>query len=112
MYADMVLTNGRIATLDKKESVSEAVAAKFGRIVALGSSSELRSAIGPETKLIDLKGRTVVPGLIDSHCHMVGSGLNRESVDLSEEAGVRSIQDLRAKIQEKSQKTTRGDWII
>ena len=112
MYADMVLTNGRIATLDKKESVSEAVAAKFGRIVALGSSSELRSAIGPETKLIDLKGRTVIPGLIDSHCHMVGSGLNRESVDLSEEAGVRSIQDLRAKIQEKSQKTTRGEWII
>jgi len=114
MFADLVLLNGKIVTVDDRESIAEAVAVKFGKILAVGSNDVIKGLIGEETDVIDLKGRTVIPGLIDSHCHMISTGITMmmDIVDLSEEAGVKSIGDIKAKIAEKAKKTPKGEWII
>src|SRR5258705_7155620 len=65
--ADTVLLNGRIATLDASSSIAEAIAVRDGRIAATGSSEQIRGLAGPQTRILDLAGRTVIPGLIDSH---------------------------------------------
>jgi hypothetical protein len=72
--ADILLINGKIVTADAPSSVHEALAIEAGRISATGSSEELRKQAGPATKIIDLGGRTVIPGLIDSHIHAIRAG--------------------------------------
>jgi len=72
--ADILLVNGKIVTLDAASSVREALAIEADRITATGSSEELRKSAGPATRIIDLGGRTVIPGLIDSHIHAIRAG--------------------------------------
>ncbi|NWL76923.1 amidohydrolase [Pseudomonas taiwanensis] len=67
--ADLVLTNGRIYTVDETNSWAEAVAIRGGRFVAVGATSDMASLIGPRTQVLDLKGRFVMPGLYDMHTH-------------------------------------------
>ncbi|CAA9304176.1 MAG: FIG00431635: hypothetical protein [uncultured Microvirga sp.] len=69
LFADMVAVNGRIHTLDQGDRVVAGLAALGGRIVGLGPRADLDHAVGPSTRVIDLEGRTVVPGIVDSHCH-------------------------------------------
>jgi len=112
--ADLALINGKIVTVDGEDSIAEAVAVKFGRIVAVGSDSEVKPLIGDNTEVVDLQGRTVLPGLIDSHCHMLATGgmWAMGVLDLSREAGVRSIADIQEKIKRKAEATSQGEWII
>jgi predicted amidohydrolase YtcJ len=113
MHADMVLVNGKIVTMDSQESITEAVAVKYGRLLTVGSNEEIQGLVGEDTKVIDLKGRTVIPGLIDSHCHMMNVGAGRLIyVDLSEEAGVNSIKDLVGKLKERAAVTPAGEWVV
>src|SRR5687768_11053321 len=65
-YPELVLINGQVLTVDAQFAVAEAVAVRDGRILAVGSSAEIRRLIGPQTRTIDLAGRSVVPGFIDS----------------------------------------------
>lgn len=115
MSADMVLINGKIVTVDAKDTIAEAVAVKFGKILVVGSNSDARSATDSRTRVIDLNGRTVVPGLIDSHCHIASYSEGMQHVmgviDASHEAGVRSIADIQAKIAEQVRKKPKGEWI-
>ena len=67
--ADMVLRGGKIVTVDRDFSIKEALAIKDGRIIGVGSDREMRVLTGRRTKVIELRGRTVIPGLIDSHIH-------------------------------------------
>ena len=69
LTADLILENGKIATLDALDRFATAVASWQGRIVAVGSDGDVEPLSGPGTRVIDLGGRTVVPGVIDSHCH-------------------------------------------
>jgi predicted amidohydrolase YtcJ len=113
MKADWVLKNGKIITMDNNESIVEAIAIKFGTFLVVGKNDEVASSVGEKTKVTDLKGKTVIPGLIDSHCHMAGTGAtNMISVDLSEEAGVKSINDIQKKLAEKAKTTPKGEWLI
>ena len=73
--ADLVLTGGRIATMDAARRWASALAVRDGRIVAIGTETAVRLAIGPRTRVIDLRGRTVTPGFQDAHVHPVSSGL-------------------------------------
>ena len=69
LNADVVIWNGRIATLDEEDRFFPALAVKSGRVVALGDESAMEGMIGDETEIIDLDGRTAIPGIVDSHCH-------------------------------------------
>ena len=85
---DLVLHNGQVLTVDGAFRVAEAVAITGGRISAVGSSSAILAAAGPATRRIDLKGATLIPGLMDNHLHSAGGG---PGVDLSR---ARSIDEV------------------
>jgi hypothetical protein len=78
-FADWVLINGKIITLDSDSSIKEAVAVKDGLIVAVGTDGAMRRWRGPQTQEINLGGQTVIPGLIDSHIHATVAGLTWDS---------------------------------
>src|SRR5690242_15930781 len=74
--ADTVLVNGKVVTVDSQSSIREAVAVRDGRIAAVGRTADVRQLAGPRTRVIDLEGRTVIPGLIDSHMHAIRAALS------------------------------------
>ncbi len=72
--ADMILSNGKIITVDDRFTIAQAVAIRGDRIVAVGSNQEIAQLAGPDTKKIDLRGKAVIPGLIDNHMHLLRGG--------------------------------------
>lgn len=110
--ADMVLTNGKIITLDEKGTIAEAVAVKYGRIAKVGSDVEVSGLIRSRTEVIDLQGRAVTPGLISTHDHFLDYGLNaRFGIDLWYPK-VKSISDIVKAVEMKVRETPKGEWII
>lgn len=73
---DLVLHGGQFATLDRSKPTATAVAIREGRFVRVGSDDDVMPLIGPATQVIDLRGRRVLPGLCDSHIHIIRGGLN------------------------------------
>src|SRR5437879_1837274 len=73
--ADSVLLNGKIVTLDPAAPAAEALAVRDGKIIAIGRTADIRALAGSGTRVIDLAGRTVIPGLIDSHMHAIRAAL-------------------------------------
>jgi len=109
-FADWILLNGKIVTLDGSSAVKEAVAVKEGVIVAVGTDGEMRRWNGPQTREINLGGRTVIPGLIDSHIHATVAGLNWDS-----ELHWQSLRTLAAGLKEiaaAAQVKPAGTWIV
>lgn len=104
--ADTVFTNGKVVTVDEKASIAQAMAVKDGKFLAVGTSDQMLAHKGPNTKVIDLGGRTVIPGLTDSHLHTGGGG---PGVDLSK---VRSLAELFAKVTEAASVSEPGDVIV
>jgi predicted amidohydrolase YtcJ len=109
MLADLALIDGNIITMDSSQPSAEAVAIKKNRIVKVGTNKEIKSCIGKDTKVINLKGRTVVPGLIDAHIHVSDFGKFLTWLDLK---NAKSIKEMKTKIQERAQKIPEGRWII
>jgi predicted amidohydrolase YtcJ len=107
--ADTILLNGKIVTLDAKSSVAQAVAIRDGRVMAVGANDEIRKLAGPATKTVDVGGRTVIPGLIDSHIHALRAGLTY-SVELSW-IGVPSLAKGLELIREAARNSKPGTWI-
>ncbi len=108
-FADMVLVNGKIITVDARDSIAEAIAIRNGKIVAVGSTSDIRTLINDSTTVIDLHGRTATPGLIDSHGHFADGGVNElYHVNLS---GSASIGDVLHKVRERIATLKPGEWL-
>ena len=107
--ADLVLTNGRIITVNASDSIAQAVAIAGSRIVAVGTNDEMRSRIGPATRVIDLAGRTATPGLIDTHVHFSETDA-LFSVDLGDVA-VKNMSDVLARVAAQVAKRKPGEWI-
>lgn len=107
--ADLILYNGKIVTVDQRFSVQEAIAVKDGRFVVVGANQEALREKGARTRVIDLKGKTVLPGLIDAHVHILGSALSeyREKLPVFD-----SIATIQRYIREKAKTTPKGAWII
>ena len=83
-YADLILTNGQILTMANGNQVIEALAIRNGGIIAVGRSQDLLALEGPDTRVEDLRGATVTPGLTDAHLHLISIGSNLSSLDLAE----------------------------
>src|SRR3979490_2245708 len=80
--ADLVLRGGRIVTLDDKAPEVQALAARDGRIVAIGSNADIAGYIGSSTQVIEMNGRFAMPGFIEGHGHFTGIGENKINLDL------------------------------
>jgi predicted amidohydrolase YtcJ len=103
---DVILVNGKIVTVDEAFSIREAVAIAGGKFAAVGTNAQVAALAGPNTRRIDLKGRTVVPGLADNHLHDAGGG---SGVDLSR---TRSIQDILDAIAARVARSAPDDIIV
>src|SRR5262245_19368609 len=104
--ADLILTNGKIVTVDSSFSVAQAVAIRNGKFTAVGTDEAVRKTAGPSTQVIDLRGRTVIPGLMDGHLHNAGGG---PGVDLS---NVRTIAELLAAVEARVKASKPGDLVV
>src|ERR1700761_1267327 len=108
--ADMLLLNGRIVTLDDTSSVNEALAITGDRITATGSSDQMRKLAGADTTIVDLEGRTVIPGLIDSHIHLIRAGFRyADEVDWSGATGIAEALD---RLRSAAMRAKPGAWLI
>lgn len=109
--ADIVLFNGKVLSVDPNDTVYEAVAIKGERIAAVGSSRDITALAGPRARRIDLKGRTVTPGLLDTHLHLT-SGATAEvySIQLGY-PDVKNITDVQRRVQERVERSQKGEWI-
>ncbi len=109
--ADLILANGNVLTVDAQDRIAEAVAIGEGRILSVGSGEEMDSFVGPDTRWIDLDGRTVTPGLLDAHAHFWGSGAERLYVlDLSY-PNVTSVREVVAAVAEQVEDLEPGQWV-
>ena len=107
--ADLVLLNGKIATMDKSRPTVEAIAMKGERILAIGSTARTRNYIGPETQVIDLDGKFAMPGLIEGHAHYIGLGQSKMMLN---HASAKTWDDIVKQVEEAVKQTPPGEWII
>jgi len=106
--ADLVVTNGKIVTMDASLPVAEALAARAGKIVELASAKKIQRYIGPATQVIDLGGTLAVPGLIDAHVHFTGIGQAKLILDLTK---AKNWDEIVAMVAEAVKKAKAGEWI-
>jgi predicted amidohydrolase YtcJ len=109
MSADLVLRNGRFTTLDRSNPTASAVAITTGVFTAVGRDSDVMRSAGPDTRIIDLTGRRVLPGLIDNHLHIIRGGLNY-NMELRWD-GVRSLADAMAMLKRQVAITPPPQWV-
>src|SRR5690349_17442507 len=107
--ADLILFNGKITTLDRQKPEATAAAIRDGRFMAVGSEHDVMPLAGSSAQRIDLKGRRVIPGLIDSHMHIIRGGLNY-NLELRWD-GVRSLADAMRMLKQQVDRTPAPQWV-
>ncbi len=112
MEADLVITNGKVITVDKDFSIKQAVAVQDGNILAVGINDEIKAFIGSNTKVLDLKGKPIMPGINESHMHAPFFGATRPplALDLTFPA-VKSIPEMVETLRRKVAEVEPGEWI-
>jgi predicted amidohydrolase YtcJ len=107
--ADLALRGGNVITVDNNWRIAQAIAIKDGRFLAVGDDAAIAGHIGPNTQVIELAGKTVVPGLIDSHLHQLFAALNGPAVQL---LGSRAVADVQKAIAERVARSEPGKWVM
>ncbi|EPC5389266.1 amidohydrolase [Serratia liquefaciens] len=107
--ASLIITNGKFHTVDREAPTAQAVAIRDGKFLAVGSENDVMQHAGPETQVIDLHGHTAVPGLNDSHLHLIRGGLNY-NLELRWE-GVPSLADALRMLKEQALRTPSPQWV-
>ena len=107
--ADLIVTNARIYTVDDGRPVAEAMVVRGGRIEFVGSVRGALAHRGSATRVLDLAGRTVIPGMVDAHAHLRGLGEALRSVDLT---GTRSYDEVIARVAARAKELPAGSWVI
>ena len=107
--ADLILKNGTIYTVNEDNPKVSAVAVKEGRIIDVGFDSQMESHIGQGTEVINLDGRTMVPGFIESHGHIMGLGSAKLKLDLN---GVENYDEIVDMVSKAVEETEPGEWIL
>ena len=106
---DLILHRGKVITLDPHSTIQEAIAILNGRILHVGKNDDVLKLRGPLTSVVDLRGRTVIPGLMDSHTHPTGASMHEADHPLPE---MESIADVLDYIKARAKVVKEGDWII
>ena len=106
---DLIIVNAKVTTLDRANPVAEAVAIRDGKFLSVGSEAEARAAAGSDADIIDAKGRRLIPGLIDSHIHVIRGGLNY-NMELRWD-GVPSLADAMAMLKRQAANTPPPQWV-
>ena len=109
MPADLVLINGKIFTMNPSQPFAEAIVIEDAKIIQVGTNDAVKKWIGKDTKIINLKGKTVVPGFMDTHIHVSDFGRVLTWIDLCK---VKSIKEMQSLLSVYVQKTPKGKWII
>jgi predicted amidohydrolase YtcJ len=107
--AELIVTNARIYTVDDTRPVVAALAVRDGRIAFAGSAREAMALKGANTKMLDLGGRTVIPGMVDAHAHLLGLGQSLQTVNL---VGTKSYDEVIARVVARAKNVPAGQWII
>ncbi|MGH7766575.1 MAG: amidohydrolase [Candidatus Binatia bacterium] len=108
---DLILHNGNIVTFEDKLATATAIATQGEKILTLGSDEQVLKTAGPKTKVIDLKKRTVIPGLIDTHIHSISGGLGMKKVQLGEVTTIAELLDVIGNhIRENN--VPAGEWVV
>src|SRR5262249_50574078 len=107
--ADLILVNAKVWTVNPDQPEAEAVAVHQGKIVAVGKSAEIRKLATKQTKVIDLKGRRVLPGFHDSHVHVLGGGLRLSQVALKD---AKDEEEFGKRLKEWDAKLPKGRWML
>jgi predicted amidohydrolase YtcJ len=106
--ADVVFKNGNVYTVNERQPRAEAIAVKAGKIIFVGSSKDAKAYEGKQTRVIDLKGNTVIPGMTDSHYHLSGVGAREMTLNLE---GIGSLEGFLAKVKERVDRAKPGEWV-
>src|SRR5205085_2808350 len=105
-----ILYGGKIITLDRNSRVAQAISVRSGQIAAIGDGAELLKEASPTTRLVDLEGRSVLPGFFDAHPHADREGLKaRGGIPI---AGLHSVADIVEVVRRAAQTTPAGEWIV
>lgn len=107
--ADLIVTGGRIYTVDATRPIAEAFAVRAGKFTFVGTARDAMSLKGPHTQLVDLHGAAAYPGFIDAHTHLLGLGVALQSVDL---VGVTSYEEVVARVVARAKTAKPGEWIF
>ena len=110
LAADRIMTHGKIVTVDSKNRIFEAVAIKDGRFLATGTNDEIRNLASRYTKVLNLEGKTVLPGLIDSHTHPLLQAAHLVAIDCRKPS-VKSIVDIKQMVKERARELGPGKWV-
>ncbi len=108
IHADLILHNGKIVTVDDQFSIQQAIAIHDGRILRVGTDEEVLAARGPNTEMIDLDGKMVLPGLMDSHVHANAASMHEFDHEVPD---MESIADVLSYIKARTKVVDEGDWI-
>jgi predicted amidohydrolase YtcJ len=108
--AEIIFTGGQVHTVNTRDDVFEAVAVSGGRILAAGSNADIRALAGSGAREVALRGRSLLPGFIDAHCHLTGLGMSAVSIDCKA-PGMQSIEALQKAVYERAATQRPGTWI-
>lgn len=107
--ADMIVVNGRVYTVDDSRPMVSAFAVKNGRVLFAGSETEVRALAGQRTRVVDVGGATVIPGMVDAHAHLAGLGVALANVNL---AGSQTYEEVIARVVARAKDVKPGEWIV
>jgi predicted amidohydrolase YtcJ len=110
LFADTILVNGNVITVEHEQPTAEAVAIKGDKIMYVGSNADVRSCAGKNTQVIDVQGKTVLPGFIEPHTHFMSFGIRLRMVNVRTPPN-NNIEDVLARIRERASTIPKGEWI-